>query len=298
MEDSSSLAIFDDPALDPPDIPTDFGPAPSLWKLKVDGDAHFRAGRYRDALECLETILARYDSGWMSHPRMHLLAKEDVARCCFLLAEFARSEGLFREILEQRLACIEEPGDMLAIYHTYIKLGGCYLAQGRPAESEPLYQSALYGLQHYYRGHEHPDILLVLGCLALVRLRSGYHLDCETILRQVFDRFRMLDGTHPYKLAVYHNLAILHGVQGHLFKAEELFRWLWQQYTKTRSPDHPACLELRSNLALCLERQGRYEESKTLYREVLAGHQAMLGEGHPYTTATAAALNALIIRDR
>ena len=51
--------------------------------------------------------------------------------------------------------------------------------------------------------------------------------------------------------------------------------------------EHPSTLTSVSNLALVLQRQGKYGEAETMNRRVLAGRETTLGTEHPDTLTSA-----------
>ena len=61
---------------------------------------------------------------------------------------------------------------------------------------------------------------------------------------------------------------------------------------------HPLTLTAANNLGRLLVDMGRLDEAEVLLREALAGFQLALGEGHPHTRDTTAALEALHTRQQ
>jgi len=193
-------------------------------------------------------------------------------------------------------------------------LAGVLRRAGRPVEAEPLARGCLEAHTRSV-GAAHPRTHLSALALAGVVKDVGdasrrdevdglYAGACEGIAAA-------LGEAHPAALAALNNHAVFLKGCNRLVEAEALYRRVLPLSEKAIGADHLHTLASASNLAIVLDlraaeargREGggaggaggrgedpRAREAEDLFRRVLGGYRAALGDGHPETVATASYL--------
>ena len=104
---------------------------------------------------------------------------------------------------------------------------------------------------------------------------------------------RVLGSDHPDTLIAINNFAALLHARCRFDEAEPLYREGLATKRRTQLPTHPSVLMAVNNLGSLLGNMCRWDEAEALLVEALTGRTATLGEGHPYSRATTASLEAL-----
>ncbi|KAK4220475.1 kinesin light chain 1, partial [Podospora fimiseda] len=65
-----------------------------------------------------------------------------------------------------------------------------------------------------------------------------------------------------------------------------MHRQVLQLYEKVLGKEHPHTLTSMNNLALVLDKLGKYEEAEKMHRQVLQLREKVLGKEHPHTLAS------------
>lgn len=124
-------------------------------------------------------------------------------------------------------------------------------------------------------GDDHPQTISVTNNLALLLLvRSAPHI------------YRHRRRAMPRVSTALRPLSTQ--AQGELSEAEPLFVACVARFKEQLGAKHMSTLSAQHNLAGCLSKRGDLEGAEKLYREVITGFRAALGDTHPQTQARAA----------
>jgi CHAT domain-containing protein/tetratricopeptide (TPR) repeat protein len=172
-----------------------------------------------------------------------------------------------------------------------------YDAQGRHAETEPLYKRALV-IKEKALGTDHPKVALALNNLALLYHTQGRFAEAEPLYqRSLALREKALGPDHPDVTQSLINLASLYYHQGRYAEAEPLYKRALAISEKALGPDRTSGTIL-NNLASLYYHQGRYAEAEPLYKRTLAISERALGPDHPVVAVYLNNLAALALGQR
>jgi CHAT domain-containing protein/Tfp pilus assembly protein PilF len=239
------------------------------------------AGRYLEALQLEQRILARNEKRWgPNHP---LVANSlfNLGELNLLQGRYADAEPFYKRALAtyEKVRSPNHP-DVADVLHD---LGVLYGYQGRYADAEPLYQRAL-AMREKVRGSTHPDVATSLGGLAGLYRDQGRAADAEPLyLRELAIYEKAIASGHAmfvHKQNYANSLNSLGGLyadQGRYADAERLYRRALATQEKALGPDHTDVAQSLRNLAFLDYNRGRYAEAEPVYRRALAMREKTLG---------------------
>jgi serine/threonine protein kinase/tetratricopeptide (TPR) repeat protein len=197
----------------------------------------------------------------------------------------AGKDVTLKEALDQAAPKIEaafagQPTLEAAVRHT---LGVTYYYLGQFDAANPHLEKAS-ALRTQHLGREHPDTLMSLHELAMLRWKQARLQDAIPLAREVLDlRQRVLGTDHQDTLFTQLNLGLFLTEDGNLEEAEPVLRKAIDRCLRALGPDHHHTLYGQSDLAVLLETQGKNEEALALNRKTLEGRRRSLGPDHPDT---------------
>lgn len=200
-----------------------------------------------------------------------------------LAARLGEAEAIYRDVLVLRETSLGPTHrDTLDVVDD---LAGLFARMGRHDAAEELYLRAAAGLAATL-GATHADTLNCRRRLALMYVRrSGEFRKAEELSRAVLEAATSSRGAqHPYTLDVLDDLAGLYDAKADYGRAEEYYTLALSGLAETLGADHPHTLACRLRLARMLqEGPERHDEAETIYRDVRARCERVLGPMHPMT---------------
>ncbi|MET7397489.1 tetratricopeptide repeat protein [Dactylosporangium sp. NPDC005572] len=167
-------------------------------------------------------------------------------------------------------------GDLLRLrVQAEVGLAGCLRRQGRYAEAERVYRTALATAAPRWSELELVPIRNELGILYKYAGRLDEAQACyEAALRAV------PDPGHPALAAVWHNLAGLAHSRGAPVEGEAYARRSLALHRAAYPPDHPAVVADEAHLGALLQAAGRPDEAEPLLRRAIDYFTARHGPDH------------------
>ena len=138
-----------------------------------------------------------------------------------------------------------------------------YDAQGKYAETEPLYKRAL-AIAEKTLGPDHLQVAIFLNNLADLYRLQGRYAESEPLSKRALAIEKVLGPDHPQAATTLNNLALLYQDQGQYEEAELLYKRSLAIREKALGPHHPEVATSLNNLAALYDAQGRYEEAEPL----------------------------------
>ncbi|MFH2000914.1 MAG: serine/threonine-protein kinase, partial [Planctomycetota bacterium] len=161
---------------------------------------------------------------------------------------------------------------------------------------------ALYGLGHYSRaepqlrkaleirrnvlGPAKMETLKSMADLALLLKMNGQYTEAEALYDEaiaVCETNRSLENEHRLILSCKGQLAGLLNIKGNLAEAEELYRQVLKDQSRSLGKEDPDSLTSMAGLVKVLLDRGKYSESEKLCHDVLESRRRILGPEHPQT---------------
>ncbi|MDA2935138.1 tetratricopeptide repeat protein, partial [Acidobacteria bacterium AH-259-D05] len=160
-------------------------------------------------------------------------------------------------------------------------LASLYHAQGKYAETEPLFRRSL-AIGEKVLGPEHPNVATSLNNLAELYRAQGKYAEAEPLYQRALAiREKALGPEHPNVGQSLNNLAELYHAQGKYAEAESLYQRALAIWEKALGPEHPDVGQSLNNLANLYYNQGKYAEAESLNQRALAIREKALGPEHP-----------------
>ncbi|MCC6678826.1 MAG: serine/threonine protein kinase [Phycisphaerales bacterium] len=157
-------------------------------------------------------------------------------------------------------------------------LATLYLKLGRNDDSEPLQIQALETRRRVL-GELHPDTLVSLNALGILRHSQGKLAEAESIFREAMEkRARVRGAEHPDTLESTDNLGIVLQAAGRLDEAEQTLRKSLGTRRSVLGPENENTLTSLNNLGMTLQMQGKLAEAEQCYREATDGARRVIGE--------------------
>ena len=250
----------------------------ALMEAYRDGQAHYDAGRYEQAIPFWRTVLELGEREFgPDHPNMATLFNN--------LAGLYRALGSYEEeasFLKRALAVREKAlgPDHPDVAASLYNLASLYDALGRYEAAEPLYKRVL-AIDEKTLDPNHPDIAADLSNLAALYHALGRDNQAEPLYKRALAIYEKAFGPdHSHVATSLNNLALIYNGQGRHVEAEPLYKRALAVREKTLGPDHPDVAQSLHNLAALYYVQGRYEAAEPLYKRALAVREKAFGPNH------------------
>ncbi|MEZ5440840.1 MAG: tetratricopeptide repeat protein [Lysobacterales bacterium] len=183
------------------------------------------------------------------------------------ISQFDEAEVLLRDNLARREALSDTPA--WALGDSLNNLGLLLSTIGQRSEAEPLLRRAL-AVREASLGVDHKLTLISRSNLGLLLLDSERLSEAEAPLTDVLARRRALLGQHPQVANSAQALGTLQLRQGHMDRAESLFREALAMRRQLLPIGHPSLANSLNELAYLYHDQLRLDEAEGHYREMLA----------------------------
>ena len=148
-------------------------------------------------------------------------------------------------------------------------------------------KNAYQKLYDFYKsevGENHPDTLIVLGCLANSYSCLGdYNKACELQNIVYNGKKEILGENHPDTLSALHNLACSYSNLGDYNKALKMRKIVYNARKEILGENHPDTLNALNNLANSYSYLGDYNKALKMRKIVYNAIKEILGETHPDT---------------
>jgi tetratricopeptide (TPR) repeat protein len=257
----------------------------NFWQVMVKiGITIFDETLTIDQIEQVRAMISHLEEGIRSW--IDGITNEDLIWPFMSLARFYEGQGNYNFAEPWRRDCLiaarkrlgEEHPDVAASLNN---LAQVYRAQGKYADAEPLYCSALEMRQHHLLGADHPDVAMSLNNLAELYRSQGKYVEAEPLHRAALEmRQHLLGADHPDVAESLSNLALLYYSQGKYADAEPLYCIALEIFQHMLGEKHPRVATTLHNMALLYYSQGKYEEAEPLYCSSLEMSQYLLGSEH------------------
>ncbi len=197
---------------------------------------------------------------------------------------YREAEAKLRQALAIRQKVLGEQHPSTA--DSYNNVAFCLTAQGKHAETLPMYQKALAIFQKVL-GEQHPSTADSYNNVAFCLNAQGKHAEALPLFQKaLLTRQKVLGEQHPDTANSYNNVAGCLNAQGKYGEALPLFQKALLTRQKVLGEQHPSTATSYNNVALCLNAQGKHGEALPLLQKALLIRQKVLGEQHPSTAAS------------
>lgn len=260
-------------------------------RLSAEGEAHFRAGRFAEALPLIAQAAALIEATFGKDSREVALSCNQLATLHHLLGELAAAQPLYAralailDALAGRAPAPPEPALGLQLAATAFNLGRLHQDLGAPAAALPLHQRAL-ALREQLLGPSHPEVARSLSSLASACDELGDQAAAQPLYKQALCIWEHLDPADPACsgeplalncAACLNDLGTLHLATGRYDEALPLYEQALELRQQELSEDHPEVAQSLNNLACLCAELGWYAEALPLQLRELASSMARLG---------------------
>ena len=136
-------------------------------------------------------------------------------------------------------------------------------------------------------GENSPPALAALEDLAFVYQETGEMEAYQFCLQRLLLALHALHKpTSSLTLRIMKRLIAVCELRGHHDRAERLLIRLLSIQRTRLGEDHPEVLKMTSSLAVLVDQQTRFEESRPLFERAISGFTRVLGDQHPVTLNT------------
>ncbi|CAJ1936762.1 unnamed protein product [Cylindrotheca closterium] len=158
--------------------------------------------------------------------------------------------------------------------------GILYFHQGNYQKAREMLEKVLE-IQTKELGEDDLSVALTTHHIGNVLMREGkYDEALETLTRALEIRHTKLGASHDDTVKTYELIGSVFMESGDHEKAEKYYRTVVVIKSKFHSLESPALMNLNQNLALSLQRQGKFSEAQKIQKEVLANLLQVYGEDH------------------
>jgi tetratricopeptide (TPR) repeat protein len=259
-------------------------------------------GEYASALPLREQVLVLSQTAHAAaapSPQTTL----DVVYAMWQLGQTKRANGDLpgaHAVLQQAVALAEQPP--VGPVHPRLAqamrdLGRVLQMRGRYDEADATLQRTLT-MQEQMLGPNHNDVsatLIYMGesCLA----QGNYRRAKKVLIRAVaIAELHVVPDQHPDKLlGALHYLCCVYLRVGEYGRAQPIAERQLALDEQFKGPDHPEVGAALSNVAACLQGQGKLSEALTMYERVLAIDERVHGPNHTEVAASLINLGALYL---
>ena len=209
---------------------------------------------------------------------------EVFAYLLYYIAEYSKSEELYKKILQIRKTILEEEDPDIAT--CYNNLASVYDSQGEYKKSKGLYEKSLW-IREKMLGKKHPDTMCSRNNLAHVYSNMGEYKKAKGLYEEnLWNSEKVLGREDPAIARCYNNLAFVHYKEGEYKKAEALYEKCLRISENVLGKEHPDTVSSYNNLAVVYESEGKYKKAEELYEKGLRIREKVLGEEHPDTASS------------
>jgi tetratricopeptide (TPR) repeat protein len=157
-------------------------------------------------------------------------------------------------------------------------MSGRHLAStGAYTQARNLY-SEVFAVRSRLFGPDHEETLNSRYGIARMTAGQGRYGEAEAAYRDVLaSRERVLGPGHPDTLNARYGIARMAAAQGRYREAEQVYRAILADGERTMGPGHPETLRAQYGIARMAGEQGRFGEAEAIYRAVLSTRETHSG---------------------
>jgi Flp pilus assembly protein TadD len=145
------------------------------------------------------------------------------------------------------------------------------MLEGKYDQAEPLLVEALEKRRRVL-GQDHPDTLVSINDLGLLRENQGRLDECERLYREALDGYRRVLGPdHPSTLTAMNNMGALLIKRGRAADAEPFCREAAERSRRSAGANHPRTLIFVAGLGTTLARQNKFADAEAQLLEAATG---------------------------
>jgi len=227
----------------------------------------FAAGRGDTTIaEAMESAIVEIERGaFVDDPETAAALKSTIGQILENNGHYETAEALLRDALAMRQELFGGEGeDHPAIAESLAQLAHVWVAQGRLAAAEPLYEQALAMQERLSEGDD-PKLATTLNYVANERFELGRPADAAPLYeRSLAMRRRLFAGDHADVAESINDLARVRNAMGSTLEAESLYSEALAMYQRVFRSDHPRVAVAMNNLAVTRLNLGRAAESEQL----------------------------------
>lgn len=226
-------------------------------------------GRYREAVEVLEQVVAVCDTTLAETDDRRLASQHDLGRAYQFNGQMREAIDLLERVVAIHKETLPEahPEQLLISQHN---LARAYHAGGRMEEAIGILQRVV-ATRKKTQAETHPGLLESQSTLAMVYHTSGRMEEAIDLLDWVaVMRKKTLPETHRDRLGSQQNLAIAYYIGGRAKEAIDLLNWVVAIHEKTLAEVHPDRLSSEQALARAYMEDGQTKKAIDLLERVVA----------------------------
>jgi len=254
---------------------------PSLITLQAElADTLAAMGRPAAAVESVEQAIRIAEMNLDRDSPNVFRLRERAAFFRFMNGELDKADDSFRQLLFEAGQSLK-PDDLLML-DIRTGLATVCFTRGDFDEAAQRFEAIYQDLSNDV-DPDHPKALLIEQSLgSIARQRNEYDLAesiyCRVLDRQLVHTDRSFD--HPEVLNTRENILIIENDRGNYGMVEAAYRALVEDRIRVQGRQHADTLDSLNGLALNLFKQGKTDEAESIYREVAARQEELLGDSH------------------
>ncbi|KAK4158894.1 hypothetical protein QBC43DRAFT_273523 [Cladorrhinum sp. PSN259] len=280
--------------------------APSLWSravgkisgiLQVHNDLPVTQDQQHASLQQARAALDESKKANGPDHEQTVRATDALAGALLKFGDPKRESLALRRTVLDWCVAVFGPSSLDAVRQTY-NLGLAHDKLGDYDEAAKLYQAAFSAAENGLMAPGSPELLRILGSLAVVYAAQGNTQKAEEALRVTLaGQQERLGPDHPDTLGARQNAALLAQANGKIELAGQDLAYVLKALEHFLGPEDEATLSTAASLALNLRLRGKHKEAKELFQLALAGQKKALGESHPDVLVTRVMLGELMEED-
>lgn len=170
--------------------------------------------------------------------------------------------------------------DIGGLHGTFQRLGDLYINQGKLAEAEKMYVTALEGKEEVL-GRDHWSTLDTVYNLGRLYIDQGKLAKAEKMYTRTLQGYEKAFGPNEKEtLDMVSNLGVLYNTQNRQVEAEKMYIRALQGKKKILGPNHTSTLGTTNDLGNTYADQGKLAEAEKMYIQALRGFKEQLGLNH------------------
>ena len=241
------------------------------WLRQAEGHPDVGEPLFRESLALRSRVLAPDDT-------LVVRAMINLASALQDQSRTAPAESLYRKVLATPSRTPSARRNRADALHS---LGALLVADGRPAEAEPVLREAL-AIKRAQLGPGHAKTAQTLESLAQARLAEGDRVEGEKLLRETVDAWsRSLGTQHPYYATALSNLGGLLRDEGRLAEAEPLLKQALDVGRAAWGEDDAQVAAMRYNYARLLQSESKLAQAEPEFARAVASMEKSLPADHP-----------------
>jgi tetratricopeptide (TPR) repeat protein len=279
-----------------------FADLPDARALHIRVVAMYDRGEYASALPLLEQVLVLSQTAHAASPSPQTIL--DVVVAMWQLGKNKRILGDLagaHAVLQQAVALAEQPP--VGPVHPRLALamqdlGRVLLQRGRYDEADATLQRTLT-MQEQMLGPNHNDVSLTLTFMGeSCSAQGNYRRAKKVLIRAVaIAELHVVPDKYPDKLiGALHNLCCVYLRLEEYVRAQPIAERQLALQEQFKGPHHPEVGAALTNVAMCLQGQGKLSEALSVFERVLAILERVYGPNHTEVATTLGNMGSLYLK--